>query len=184
MLDDSLIRDIADPNVLLAELDALLDGYTGWPEEDPGSCGGVRRPAFRIILVVSRSALPVAKQSSDPPGIRSRLHSLDAVAAMIPSVLIYANCQGEELWQTGAYMQCMAGRLNFKWIPLHLVNESDWETKYGPHFMADVITVWEQVEASGLTPNRAALQCAHPARVPGGEIPTVDRHLHVAFQRQ
>jgi hypothetical protein len=83
---------------------------------------------------------------------------------MIPSVLIYANCQGEELRETGAYMQCMAGRLNFKWIPFHLITEDDWVTQYGPDFMADVATVWEQVETGGVSPNRAALH----ARIPPG----------------
>jgi Polysaccharide biosynthesis enzyme WcbI len=35
LLDDSLVRDIATPETLAAELDALLDGYTGWQQEVP-----------------------------------------------------------------------------------------------------------------------------------------------------
>lgn len=35
ILDDGLIRDIADPDVLSAELDAMLEGYAGWQEELP-----------------------------------------------------------------------------------------------------------------------------------------------------
>jgi hypothetical protein len=85
---------------------------------------------------------------------------------MSHSVLIYANCQGEELQKTGHYMQCMAGRLNFKWIPFHLVTERDWDRKYGRAFMADVVTVWEQVETGGLSANRAALHERIPKNIP------------------
>lgn len=35
VLDDGLVRDVADPDVVAAELDALLDGYVGWPEQLP-----------------------------------------------------------------------------------------------------------------------------------------------------
>jgi hypothetical protein len=35
ILDDILVRGIATPDVLAAELDALLDGYTGWQLEVP-----------------------------------------------------------------------------------------------------------------------------------------------------
>jgi hypothetical protein len=35
MLDDPLVRDIARPEVLWAELDTLLDGFAGWREEIP-----------------------------------------------------------------------------------------------------------------------------------------------------
>ena len=35
LLDDVLVRDVATPETLAAELDALLDGYTGWREEVP-----------------------------------------------------------------------------------------------------------------------------------------------------
>lgn len=83
---------------------------------------------------------------------------------MTPAVLIYANCQGEELRNIGQYMPSLAGRLHFKWIPLHLVTQADWDTQYGAPFMADVVTVWEQVETGGTSPNRAALH----ARIPGG----------------
>jgi hypothetical protein len=86
------------------------------------------------------------------------------MAAMTPAVLIYANCQGEELRNTGIYMPSLAGRLNFKWIPFHLVTEEDWATRYGPSFMADVVTVWEQVESGGVSPSRAAFH----ARIPNG----------------
>jgi hypothetical protein len=36
------------------------------------------------------------------------------MAAMIHSILIYANYQGEGLEKTGRFMQCLAGWLNFK----------------------------------------------------------------------
>ena len=35
VLDDGLVRDIAEPATLSAELDALLDGYVGWQQEVP-----------------------------------------------------------------------------------------------------------------------------------------------------
>jgi hypothetical protein len=35
ILDEAMVRDIARPEALAAELDALLDGYTGWQEEVP-----------------------------------------------------------------------------------------------------------------------------------------------------
>jgi hypothetical protein len=91
---------------------------------------------------------------------------MGAVAAMSHSVLIYANCQGEELQKTGQFMQCMTGRLNFKWIPLHLVSERDWARKYGRDFMADVVTVWEQVETGGVSSNRATLHERIPKHIP------------------
>jgi hypothetical protein len=85
---------------------------------------------------------------------------------MSHSVLIYANRQGEELQKTGHFMQCMAGRLNFKWIPSHLVTERDWLDKYRRDFMADVVTVWEQVETGGLSSNRAMLHERIPKNTP------------------
>lgn len=85
---------------------------------------------------------------------------------MSHSILIYANCQGEELQKTGRFVQCMAGRLNFKWIPFHLVTERDWARTYGQDFMADVVTVWEQVETGGLSSNRATLHERLPKNVP------------------
>jgi Polysaccharide biosynthesis enzyme WcbI len=91
---------------------------------------------------------------------------MGAVADMSHSVLIYANCQGEELEKTGQFMQCLNGRLNFKWIPFHLVTERDWARKYGRDFMADVVTVWEQVETGGLSSNRATLHERIPKNVP------------------
>jgi hypothetical protein len=83
---------------------------------------------------------------------------------MTRSILIYANCQGEELKVTGQYMQCLTGHLTFKWIPLHLVNDADWETTYDEAFFADVATVWEQVETGAPTPHRERLH----ARIPPG----------------
>jgi hypothetical protein len=35
VLDDALVHDIATPEILATELDALLEGYTGWQEEVP-----------------------------------------------------------------------------------------------------------------------------------------------------
>ena len=85
---------------------------------------------------------------------------------MSPSVLIYANCQGEELQKTAQFMRCMTGRLDFKWIPYHLVTDRDWSRQYGREFMADVVTVWEQVETGGMSANRAELHQRIPKNIP------------------
>ena len=88
------------------------------------------------------------------------------MATVTPSILIYANCQGEELQKTARFMRCMAGRLSFKWIPYHLVTERDWRRHYGRDFMAGVVAVWEQVETGGLSSNRASLHERLPKNVP------------------
>ena len=93
------------------------------------------------------------------------------MAAMTQSILIYANCQGEELQKTARFMNCMAGRLNFKWIPFHLVTEQDWAQKYSRDFMSDVVTVWEQVETGGASAHRAALHERLPTNVPIVKFP-------------
>jgi hypothetical protein len=90
---------------------------------------------------------------------------------MTRSILIYANCQGEQLANTGHYMQCMSGRIGFKWIPLHLLEESHWTTRYGPDFMADVVTLWEQVESGKETLHRTALHERLPAGCPVVKFP-------------
>jgi hypothetical protein len=82
---------------------------------------------------------------------------------MTRSILIYANCQCEELQRTGRYLQSLSG-FDFKCIPLHLLTQQDWETSYGPEFMADVSTVWEQVEAGPISGHRAELR----QRIPQG----------------
>lgn len=82
---------------------------------------------------------------------------------MSRSILIYANCQGEELLTTGRYMPSLAGRIGFKWIPLHKVTDEDWVTRYGSDFMADVVAVWEQVEAGVETKHRHELKARLPA---------------------
>lgn len=73
---------------------------------------------------------------------------------MTGSILIYANCQGEELQVTGRYMQTLAGVVDFKWIPLHLVIDADWENRFDDRFFADVTTAWEQVEGGAPSPHR------------------------------
>jgi len=85
------------------------------------------------------------------------------VATLARSILIYANCQGEELQQTGCAMPSLAGRLGFKWIPLHLVTGDDWSRRYGQDFMADVAVLWEQVETGPPSEHREELH----RRLPG-----------------
>jgi hypothetical protein len=82
---------------------------------------------------------------------------------MTRSVLIYANCQGEELMLTGRYLQSFASDTVFKWIPSHKVVSTEWETLYGPDFMRDVVAVWEQVESGQPTAHRSALHQRLPA---------------------
>ncbi len=82
---------------------------------------------------------------------------------MSKSILIYANCQGEELRTTGHYLQTLAGQVTFKWIPLHKVNLDDWDRLYGPEFMSDVAVVWEQVETGPPSEHRQQLHRRIPA---------------------
>jgi hypothetical protein len=90
---------------------------------------------------------------------------------MSRSILIYANCQGEELRTTGRFMQCMTDRFTFKWIPLHLVTPRDWANQYTEEFMADVVTVWEQVETGPASVNRSALHERIPEGCPVVKFP-------------
>ena len=90
---------------------------------------------------------------------------------MTRSILIYANCQGEELRKTGRYMQCMTGRIEFKWIPLHLLEAADRSTRYDREFLADVVTLWEQVETGPDSPHRTALYERLPSGCPVVKFP-------------
>ena len=90
---------------------------------------------------------------------------------MTGSILIYANCQGEELQVTGRYVQSLTGVVDFKWIPLHLVNEADWENLYDEAFFADVTTAWEQVEGGAPSEHRQRFQERLPAGCPVVRFP-------------
>jgi len=84
---------------------------------------------------------------------------------MTRSVLIFANCQGEELRTTARYLTCLTGVTDFKWIASHKVTDADWAMRYGPDFMADVAVVWEQVESGQESAHRAALHRGLPKDV-------------------
>jgi hypothetical protein len=86
------------------------------------------------------------------------------MASVTRSILVYSNCQGEELIKTGNHMPSLVGRVGFKWIPLHLVTPQDWPTRYGPDFMAGVEVLWEQVEAGPPSVHRQELH----QRLPSG----------------
>jgi hypothetical protein len=92
---------------------------------------------------------------------------VDAVAPLSRCILIYANCQGEELMRTGRFMPGLAERIGFKWIPLHLVTADDWSTRYGPDFMSGVEVLWEQVEAGSPSEHRLELRRRLP---PGCQV--------------
>lgn len=79
------------------------------------------------------------------------------MAPVSRSVLVYANCQGEELVRTGNFLPALAGTWAFKWIPLHLVTPGDWDTRYGADFMCDVAVLWEQVESGPISAHREEL---------------------------
>jgi hypothetical protein len=89
------------------------------------------------------------------------------MASVSMSILIYSNCQGEELIRTGRFMPSLMGRIGFKWIPLHLVTKQDWATRYGPDFMAGVEVLWEQVEAGSASEHRQEL---HQRLPPGCQV--------------
>lgn len=82
---------------------------------------------------------------------------------MTRSILIYANCQGEELLLTAEHLPALTGRVIVKWIPQHLVSAEDWSARYGADFMSDVAVVWEQVESGPVSENRAELHRRMPA---------------------
>lgn len=86
------------------------------------------------------------------------------MASVSRSILIYANCQGEELLRTGTFMPSLIGRIGFKWIPLHLITPEDWDAHYDADFMADVAVLWEQVEAGPPSEHRQELH----RRLPSG----------------
>ncbi len=85
------------------------------------------------------------------------------MASVSNSILVYANCQGDELVRTCRFMPSLHGRIGFKWIPLHLVTPGDWGTSYGPDFMAGVAAVWEQVETGSPSPHRQELHRRLPS---------------------
>ena len=85
------------------------------------------------------------------------------MASVSRSILVYSNCQGEELIRTGRFMPSLTGRIGFKWIPLHLVAPEDWATRYGPDFMADVAVLWEQVETGAASEHRQELHQRIPS---------------------
>jgi hypothetical protein len=79
------------------------------------------------------------------------------MASVSRTILVYSNCQGEELIKTGRFMPSLTGRVAFKWIPLHLVTADDWAARYGRDFMADVEVLWEQVETGAPSAHRQEL---------------------------
>lgn len=85
------------------------------------------------------------------------------MAAVTRSILVYANCQGEELIRTARYMPSLIGQIGFKWIPLHKVRPEDWGRRYGADFMADVEAVWEQVETGPPSQHRQELHRRLPS---------------------
>ena len=66
---------------------------------------------------------------------------------MTRSILIYGNCQGEELAATGQYLRAFDETVTFKWIPAHKVAAADWMRLYTRAWMSDVVAVWEQTES-------------------------------------
>jgi hypothetical protein len=90
---------------------------------------------------------------------------------MSRAILIFANCQGEELLHVGSRLPSLAGCLAFKWIPLHLVTQEDWATRYGADFMSDVAVLWEQVETGPPSAARQALQARLPEALPVVRFP-------------
>ena len=68
-------------------------------------------------------------------------------------------------------MQSMAGRVEFKWIPLHLATEAQWDTRYDADFMADVAMMWEQVETGPTSAHRAKLYERIPRNCPVVKFP-------------
>lgn len=65
---------------------------------------------------------------------------------MRTGVLIYSNCQGEEIFRLASRIQCLQERFEFKLILYHALGEEEsrWDL-YDDAFMANVKIVWEQI---------------------------------------
>ena len=184
---DQLVRTpsisaVAEPAKLARELDALMIGYVTHWQELPIHPHIARH--FGLQWWQPEHALSLVRQFMDVRGIRAELYPVEPVAPMSRSILIYANCQGEELSITGRYMPGLTGRIGFKWIPLHKVTDEDWDTRYAADFMSDVVAVWEQVEGGDMTQHRQELHARLPSGVQIGALSTAQRIVPVAVRRQ
>ena len=162
LLAGSPIEALCEPTKLRQDLDFLLTGYLGRREELPIHPRVARhfgltwwKPDMRYRWYSNRWTFEE---------VHAALHQVDPMASVTRSILVYSNCQGEELIKTGRQMPSLVGRVGFKWIPLHQVTPQDWPTRYGPDFMAGVEVLWEQVESGPPSEHRQELH----GRLPSG----------------
>jgi len=82
-----------------------------------------------------------------------------------PAVLIFANCQGEDIRNVMASVEPLREAYEFKLIAYHVLNQpwGGWEN-YGPGFMSNVETLWYQ-EGPDFPQERARLHEALPADI-------------------
>ena len=83
---------------------------------------------------------------------------------MRPGVLIYSNCQGEDIYRLASRIECLQERFEFKLILYHALGTSAtaWEA-YGDAFMRNVEIVWEQI-GPDYAAERAEFHARRPAQ--------------------
>jgi hypothetical protein len=72
------------------------------------------------------------------------------------TVLIYGNCQAEDVHRFACYIPCLADKIEFKAFIPHRGPSSDWDA-FDTTVMSNVTTVWEQVETGAPSAARVAL---------------------------
>jgi hypothetical protein len=77
---------------------------------------------------------------------------------MPSTILLYGNCQAENLAQIGRFLPSLREAVSFKVIPTHLVTAEDWRGRFDQAFTADVDVLWEQVETGEPDEHRQQLR--------------------------
>ena len=79
-----------------------------------------------------------------------------------PTLLIYGNCQAEDLANLARQLTDVREIFDIEIIPPHLISERDWDTRFNEAFFADVRVVWNQVESGEPTVHRRLLESRLP----------------------
>ena len=82
---------------------------------------------------------------------------------MKPTILLYGNCQAQDIATIASAIPCLQGRVTFKSIAWYVGAGPDWDAAHGPDFMRDIGAVWEQVESGPIAEHRTALHRHLPA---------------------
>jgi hypothetical protein len=88
-----------------------------------------------------------------------------------PSILVYGNCQAEEITLIGQQLHSLRDKASFKIIPLQSVTEQEWGTRYDDAYFSDVKVLWNQVETGTPTVHRLELEKRTPVGCPVVKFP-------------